>query len=145
MAAKRNLLFLIIFLILFGFASAGICQATILPTPSGTEGKNGCPSDSANCGNYTLDDFAAIAVNVAKFILGISGSLALLFFVYGGIMLLISAGQSDKINAAKQIIINSIIGIVVIFTAYTIIGFVITKVFKITDAEWYRVNWFNNK
>lgn len=132
-------------LTLFMIFSIGICQATILPTPSGTTGKDGCPSDSSNCGNYTLDDFAKIAVEVAKYILGISGSLALLFFVYGGFMFLISAGQSDKINSAKQILINSIIGIIVIFSAYMIIGFVITKVLKVNNSEeWYRVNWFSN-
>jgi hypothetical protein len=129
--------------------STSACYATILPAPSynsktsgGTQ--DGCPSGS-NCGNYRLDDFAAIAINVARFILGISGSLALVFFVYGGFMFLISAGQSDKINSAKQILINSIIGIVIIFSAYMIIGFVITKVLKVNNSEeWYKVNWFQN-
>ncbi|HTX86690.1 MAG TPA: hypothetical protein VMC41_01315, partial [Candidatus Nanoarchaeia archaeon] len=54
--------------------------AGILPAESGA--KN-CTSPNG-CGNYSLLDILALAVNIADWILGVVGAVALLFFVYGG-------------------------------------------------------------
>ncbi len=78
-----------------------------------------------------------VLINVAQWIWGISGSLALLFFIYGGFMFLISGGQSEKITKAKSIISNSLIGLVIIFTSYMIVGFVIQNLLGI-KGEWFR-------
>ncbi len=91
----------------------------ILPAPSGTP-SNGCPS-GANCGDYTLNDFLRIGINVSQWILGIVGSLSLLMFIYGGLMFLISSGSTDKITKAKGILKNAIIGLVIVFASYLII------------------------
>lgn len=74
-------------------------------------------------GNCSLNDILEVAVKATTILLGLSGSIALLFFVYGGIIFLISGGSPDKVTKGKQIIINSVIGIVIIFTSYIIIDF----------------------
>lgn len=73
------------------------------------------------CGNYELNDFLRLGIKVAQFILGIVGSLALLMFIYGGFMFLISAGSADSIGKAKKIIIAAVIGLVIVFSSYLII------------------------
>lgn len=75
------------------------------------------------CGDYELNDFINMAVKFSNLLLGVTGSLALLFFVYGGIMFLISGGNKEKVEKAKQILIGAVIGIILIFTSYTIIKF----------------------
>ncbi len=80
-----------------------------------------CTSD--NCGNYTLNDMMQVFVNVSEWILGIVGSLALLMFIYGGVMFLISGGSAEKVTQAKQIIAGAVIGLVIVFTSYIIITF----------------------
>lgn len=70
-----------------------------------------------------LSCFLELLGNVAKWILGISGSLALLMFVYGGFMFLISGGSSKRIEEGKTILTRAIIGLIIIFGAYVGVTF----------------------
>jgi len=83
-------------------------------------------------GNYELNDFVQTALNASQWILGIVGSLALLFFIYGGFMFLISAGNSAQVDKGKKIITGAIIGLILVFTSYLIIQFVM----KAMGLEW---------
>ena len=74
-------------------------------------------------GDYTLNEMMQVFVNVSEWILGIVGSLALLMFIYGGVMFLISGGSAEKVTQAKQIIAGAVIGLVIVFTSYIIITF----------------------
>lgn len=130
---KKKLLSSCIVLFLgFFIFSFNICfaeSASLVPTPTGPV-VQGCTS--SNCGNYQLSDFMVIAINVANWILGITGSLALAFFIYGGVMFLISAGSPEMVTKAKQIIIGAVIGLVIVFASYTIIRFV----FQAAGLNW---------
>lgn len=78
---------------------------------------------SKYCGNYSLNEILEVAIKATTILLGLSGSVALLFFVYGGVVFLISGGSPDKVTKGKEIIINSVIGIIIMFTSYLIIDF----------------------
>lgn len=60
-----------------------------------------------------------------KALLGISGSVALLMFVWGGFQWLISAGNPDRIKKGKETLIWAAIGLAVIFGAYALVNAVI--------------------
>lgn len=75
---------------------------------------------SGNCG---VSDILIVLVNFAEFLLGVSGAVALLFFVYGGFTMLTSAGRSDQVEKGKTILRNAVIGIVIIFTSGVIVRF----------------------
>lgn len=95
------------------------------------------------CGDYELNDFIGLAVKVSQIILGVTGSLALLFFIYGGFMFLISGGNSERVTMAKNIIVGAVVGVFIIFASYIIIGFV----FKALDINtngtaWSTSGWF---
>jgi len=96
-------------------------------TSTTTEGVNQGDTKYST-GNYTLDDIVMIAVRASRWILGIVGSLALLMFVYGGFMFLISSGSSDKISKAKAIIVAAIVGLIIVFSSYLIIQFVLKTI-----------------
>ena len=72
-----------------------------------------------------LSDFEPMIVNAANMILGVSGAITLLFFIYGGVVLLTSAGASDRVTQGRTILTNSIIGLLVIFSSFVIIQFVV--------------------
>jgi len=76
-------------------------------------------------GDYTVDDFIILAIRVSKMIMGIVGSLSLIMLIYGGFMFLISAGSSESITKARKIIVAAIIGLVIVFSSYLIIKFVL--------------------
>lgn len=90
----------------------------------------------------TLDGFVKIFINVAQWILGIVGSLTLLAFIYGGVLFLISAGNSETVTKAKQVIIGSVIGLAIVFTSYAIIQFVFTALGVNTGTGWSTIGWF---
>lgn len=88
--------------------------------------------DKYDTGDYELNDFLQIGINVTNIILGVVGSLTLLMFVYGGIMMLISAGNSEKVTKARGIIVAAVIGLAIVFASYLIIQFIMSA---------FGVNW----
>jgi hypothetical protein len=97
-------------------------------------------ADCRDSGNCEVNDFIRIFTYLYTRLLGLAGSLALLMFVYGGLMFLISGGSSERVTKAKQIIVASVIGLVIIFTSFMIIDFVMaalgydSRVF----GEWFK-------
>ncbi len=81
------------------------------------------PDNNKESGSYTLNDIVRTGVNVADWILGIVGSLTLLMFIYGGFMLLISAGNAESVAQGKKIILGSVMGLIIVFSSYLIIQF----------------------
>lgn len=63
---------------------------------------------------------------IIKTVLGIVGALALAMFVYGGFTWLTSGGSPDKIQKGKDILMWAVIGLIIIFTSYTLVDFVLT-------------------
>jgi hypothetical protein len=122
----------------------------LLPPESGKSAAvttSGCPADyTGNCGYYGVNDFIVLAIKVASLIMGLSGSLALLFFIYGGFIMFIFSGGKGKTTTAKQIITNATIGLIIIFTSYTIVGFVLKDVLKVKGLTnytgWAKIGWY---
>lgn len=95
------------------------------------------------CGNYELNDFARIAIKVAEIILGIVGSLSLLAFVAGGLMMMLSAGNPEWVTRGKQTLIGAVIGLAIVFTSYMIIQLVFTSLG--IKGTWSSSDWFSKQ
>ena len=65
--------------------------------------------------------------NILKVILGLSGMVALIFVVWGGIMWMSSKGVEDKISDAKKLMISGLVGLIIIASSYAITDFVIKQ------------------
>lgn len=65
-------------------------------------------------------DIRIILGRVIKGFLSIVGSIALLMFVYGGVLWLTSAGNPEYIKKGKDILVWAVLGLGVIFSAYAI-------------------------
>ena len=74
--------------------------------------------DCWNEGNCQLEDMMQVFVNVANFILGIVGSLALLLFVVGGFYFLFSQGESGRVTKGKDFMKGAVVGLLIVFVAY---------------------------
>lgn len=57
---------------------------------------------------------------IIQAVLGLSGTVALIMFIYGGLMFLTSSGNPGMIDKAKKILIFAILGIIVIAGAYVL-------------------------
>ena len=62
---------------------------------------------------------------VINAILGMVGSIALLMFVYGGFLWLTAGGNPEQIKKGKDVLVWASIGLVVIFTSYALVHFII--------------------
>lgn len=60
--------------------------------------------------------------------LGVTGSIALIVFIWGGFTWMTSAGSSEKVAHGKETIVWATIGLVVIFSAYAMVRFVFTDI-----------------
>lgn len=76
-------------------------------------------------GNYQLTDVQAMVVEFSNIILQIVGVLTFAMFIYGGVLFLTSAGNSNSVKTAKKIIVAAIVGLVIVFVSYTAVQFFI--------------------
>ncbi|MEA2088770.1 MAG: hypothetical protein U9O55_02950 [Patescibacteria group bacterium] len=81
-----------------------------------------CRGKATECG---IEEFFQVLVNVFKLMLGLLGSLSLLFFIYGGFVWLFSRGNANMIQKGKDIIIGAVIGMSIVLGSWVIINFVI--------------------
>ncbi len=76
--------------------------------------------------NYcTADSLLTEIIN--KFLI-FSGIIATIFIMYGGGMYLLSAGNEERSESAKKVLVNSVIGLVVIVMAFAIVKIVVNTI-----------------
>ncbi len=66
---------------------------------------------------------ANISLIVFSFLTLIAGILAVFFLIFYGIQYITAGGSADKAKAARQGIINAIIGIIIVVASFAIIRF----------------------
>lgn len=98
----------------------------INPLCSGT---NCTPKDNA-----AIYDPRIILGNIIKAAMGFIGAVALILFMYGGLTIMISRGSSDSIKKGKNIMVWAAIGIIIIFSSYAIVSFIIEKIPKTSSS-----------
>lgn len=86
------------------------------------------------------DPFAGRSLQVVvggaiKVFLGISGSIALLMFLYGGFTWMTAGGSPEKIETAKNTLTWAGLGLAVIFGSYVLVNFVISGFITASGTE----------
>jgi len=126
---KLSRIYSVSLLVMFGFfmfvsSSLAVC----------TEGLD-CPGDTSAPSAITIsnplngiDTPQALIGKVINSVLGVVGSLALVMFVYGGLIWMTSSGSSEQVKKGRDILIWAAIGLVIIFSAYGLVRFVIVGV-----------------
>lgn len=76
----------------------------------------------------TETDFTGPVSNLSDYINGVLdwaipvlGTVALIMFIWAGYIYITSQGNPDKINAAKEIIISTLVGVLLLFSIRLII------------------------
>ncbi|MFA6018172.1 MAG: hypothetical protein WCT28_00710 [Patescibacteria group bacterium] len=83
-------------------------------------------TECRNSGNCTLNDLLQVFVNIGTFVLGISGSVVLFVFMYGGFKWLFSRGEGKWIQEGKDAMTGAAIGLMIIFGSYVALNFIIS-------------------
>ena len=107
-----------LFLFLIMAPSVGAQYFTLVPEEcQGTQ----MPGE-AQC---NLTSVETMAGNLASIILGLTGSLALLMFIIGGIQLILAGGQAKQYEKAKNTLTYAVLGLALILFSGALIKFLI--------------------
>lgn len=109
---KKVALLLLITVMIAG-AGAAFAETLTLPNPLclGGAGSPGC-----------INDFQTLVARVTDFVLTVIEALAVLVFVWAGILYLTSAGNPGQVEKAKNALKYAVIGIVVALVGKGLIG-----------------------
>lgn len=75
----------------------------------------------------TLDCVLTTLGSIAQLILGVAGGLTLLMFVYGGFLLLTSAGEEGKVTKGRDVLKAALIGLAIILLAGYLVSYGLTS------------------
>jgi hypothetical protein len=131
MKIKISNFFLAIFLIipLLGYQPTPVFAACPPDCGSSEEVPKNSGSKTVSLTNpIGSSDVPTLIGKIISAVLGVIGSLALLMVIYGGFTWMLAAGSSEKIKKGRDIIVWAILGLVVIFTSYALVRFVITSI-----------------
>lgn len=94
--------------------------------------------------NLSATDPTLIITRIINIALGFLGLIAVVLIIYGGFVWMTSGGAADKVDQAKRILKNAIIGLVIIISSWGIVSFVIGKLIDATggvnDNNYHGVN-----
>ena len=66
--------------------------------------------------------------NIINYILYVAGILAVVMIIVSVLKMTMSAGDAGAVQKAKNTLIYSVIGLIIVILAYAIVNFVITKI-----------------
>lgn len=143
-----------------GYAKIANSTPTTQPTTTSTKTQSQPTYASANTSDYKMpvgykgplpecafdgscrdvNKIIEVFINFGSFMLGIIGSVALVFFVYGGFMMIISMGNAERVKKGRDILVAAVVGIVIAFSAYALVNFVLDALqvsgdFRIIDNK----------
>lgn len=81
--------------------------------------------------NFKADTFLQSKVGQAiGIILSFVGVLFLILMIYAGILWMTAQGNEQQVTKAKDMLINGVIGLIIVFAAYSITAFIGTELLK---------------
>lgn len=90
-------------------------------------------SDSNTTAGYTALPIPLLVGRMIGLVIGLIGMVFVVKMVQAGILYMTAAGDGKKVDEAKKIIVQSIIGIVLVIAAYAISSFVINQLATATS------------
>jgi len=87
--------------------------------------------DEAKLGTLTPD---VVVLRIVQLVLTLVGLIAVVMILWGGFMWLFSAGSSERLRHARDILVAAITGLAIIMAAYGIVSYVFNELNKATGA-----------
>lgn len=80
----------------------------------------------------TRNDPRVIAANIIKFLLGFLGIVAVVIIMTAGFKWMTAGGDAKNVDAAKELMKNGVMGLIVILSSWAIANFVIDQLLNVT-------------
>ncbi|MFA6525857.1 MAG: hypothetical protein WCT26_00375 [Candidatus Buchananbacteria bacterium] len=114
--AKTAAAGLLAFLFILFFMPLAVSAAGDIPTAAGVVQGTGIP----------MVNLTVFLLAILRVFFGLLGVIAVLLLIYGGFIWMTAGGDPGKVDKAKQIIYNTIIGLIIIFSAFAISSFLMS-------------------
>lgn len=102
--------------------------APVLTSVAATDNTNILENlNKTGLGTSKGDDLKIIIGAIVKVFLGFMGIVMVVLIIYGGFLWMTAAGDEKKVEKAKEILKNAVIGIIIILVAYAITAFVVRE------------------
>ncbi len=116
---------------MFAISMPKMAQAQVDVWGENDIGSNTYVGDETGLGQR---DPREIAAAVIKVMLGFLGIIAVVIILLGGFKWMTAAGNEDKIDEAKKLIMAGVIGLVIILASYGIANFVLNAMLEATNG-----------
>lgn len=117
-------LYLFSFLFIFSIASPVFADDTLNGLNLTANKINAFSGQTSNSNVYYQNFIQTKAGTIIGSVLSLVGVLFLIMMIYAGIMWMTAQGNDQQVTKAKDLLINSIIGIIIVFAAYAITALV---------------------
>jgi hypothetical protein len=87
-----------------------------------------------NTGFFGTDDIRVIVARIINIALGLLGIIAFGLVLYAGVVIMTAGGNEEKVTEGKNILVNAVIGLAIILSAYAIVSFIITRLSTATGT-----------
>ncbi|MBP6942464.1 MAG: hypothetical protein KBB55_00260 [Candidatus Buchananbacteria bacterium] len=91
-------------------------------------GVNNASFENTLQGSSDNADLMGLITKIMQWIFSFLGIVAVLVILYGGFKWMTAGGDDGKVSEAKKLIVNGIIGLIIILSAYAIATFVFNEV-----------------
>jgi hypothetical protein len=127
-------------------SQVGVLATTFLPVSVFAAGDTSCDpksaniSDAAKCSQApnsqpsSLFGTGGIFQTISEVLIFLVGAVSVIMLIWGGLQYVISAGDSKRVEGAKNTLLYAIIGIVVAILAYAVVGFVTASLTPSSDG-----------
>lgn len=107
------------------YSSTSVSALDLLePACTASANSAACPGSGAE----TITGTDGVILRAANIMAVISGIVAVFMMMLGGFYFITAGGDSNKVSSARKTIIYSVVGLIVIVMARTIVVFVVTRV-----------------
>jgi len=76
---------------------------------------------------FSSQEVTTTIENIVRIIFGFLGILVVVAIIFGGFKMLMAFGDSDKMQDGRKIVFSGVIGLIILFAAYSIANFVVNS------------------
>ena len=117
-----------------------LCALLLMPFAVSAQGfvdgvRSGAQSTAEGAGVNTPLSLEVVIGNVINVVLSFLGVFLLAYFLYAGFLWMTAGGDKDKVEKAKKIMMNAVIGLIIIVLSYAITDYVLAKLAGIAPTS----------
>jgi hypothetical protein len=96
--------------------------------------------DCAGNSGLTREDPRILVGNIIQVALGLLGIIAIVIVLFAGFQWMTSAGNSEKVEGARKMLLAAVIGLGIILSSYAITDFILRNLYEATQGAGYSSN-----